>query len=160
MAQWYEDGEFARLFDSRPAFPKTENAMNKWIDSTERDHEGFALAVRLLYSDDMIGYVDISGIQWTHGTGWLTIGIGNPAHRNKGFGTEAMHLTLRFAFSELNLHRLQLTVFSYNEGAIHLYEGLGFTREGAYREHLLRDGKRYDMLLYGMLASEWRARNT
>ena len=159
MAHWYEDGEFGRLFDAKPSFPRTENSVTKWLDSTERDHEGFALAIRLLYSDDMIGYVDISGIQWTHRCGWLAVGIGNPAHRNKGFGTEAMHLTLRFAFHELNLHRLQLTVFGYNEAAIRLYERLGFTRAGAFREYLLRDGKRYDMLLYGMLASDWEAHN-
>ena len=58
-----------------------------------------------------------------------------------------MRLALRFAFHELNLHRLQLTVFGYNEAAIRLYERLGFTREGHVpRIHLLRDGQRYDML--------------
>ena len=159
MAHWYEDGEFGRLFDAKPAYPRTENSVTKWLDGVERDHDGFALAIRLLYSDDMIGYVDISGIQWTHGCGWLAVGIGNPAHRNKGFGTEAMDLTLRFAFHELNLHRLQLTVFGYNEAAIRLYERIGFTKEGAFREYLLRDGKRYDMLIYGMLASDWEAKN-
>ena len=159
LARWYEDGEFARLFDARPAYPKTDHAITKWLDATERDPNAFALAIRLLYSDDMIGYVEISDIQWTHRCGWLTIGIGNPTHRNKGFGTEAIRLTLRFAFHELNLHRLQLTVFSYNEAALHLYERLGFTREGALREFLFREGKRYDMIFYGLLASEWEAQN-
>jgi RimJ/RimL family protein N-acetyltransferase len=46
-------------------------------------------------------------------------------------------------------------VFSYNESAIALYEALGFTREGVYREHLERDGRRHDMYLYGLLRSEW-----
>ena len=72
---------------------------------------------------------------------------------------EALRLMLRFAFHELNLHRLQLTVFAYNEAAIRLYERLGFQREGAFREYLLRDGKRYDMLLYGLLAREWEAQS-
>ncbi len=157
MARWYEDGEFARLFAAEPAYPKSENALIKWMDSGDRDPNVYALAIRLLYSDDLIGYVEIDGIQWTHGTGWLAIGIGNPAHRNKGYGTEAMRLTLRFAFHELNLHRLQLTVFGYNEPAIRLYEKLGFVREGTYREFMLRDGQRYDMLLYGLLAQEWEA---
>ena len=62
---------------------------------------------------------------------------------------------MRFAFDELNLHRVQLTVFSYNERAIALYEKLGFQREGVYREHLQRDGRRYDMYLYGLLRHEW-----
>ena len=44
---------------------------------------------------------------------------------------------------------------SYNERAIALYEKLGFQREGVHREHLQRDGRRYDMYLYGLLRSEW-----
>ncbi len=52
-------------------------------------------------------------------------------------------------------HCVCLTVFSYNENATALYERLGFTREGSYREHLERDGRRYDMYLYGLLRPEW-----
>ena len=155
MARWYEDGEFARLFDADAAYPKTESALTKWMDTAERDNNAYAMAIRLLYSDDLIGYVDIDGILWTHRTGWLTIGIGSPTHRNKGYGTEAIQLALRFAFHELNLHRLQLSVFAYNDAAIHLYERIGFKREGAFREFMQRDGQRYDMLLYGLLAREW-----
>jgi RimJ/RimL family protein N-acetyltransferase len=157
MARWYEDGEFARLFDASVAYPKTESAMMKWMDATERDQNAYALAIRFLYNDEIIGYVELDGIQWSHRVGWLAIGIGSQAHRSKGYGTEAMRLLMHFAFQELNLHRLQLTVFAYNEPAMHMYERLGFQREGAFREYLLRDGKRYDMLLYGLLASEWEA---
>lgn len=157
MTRWYEDGEFARLFDASPAYPKTERALNKWLDDAERDPNTFAFAIRLLYSDDLIGYVDLSGIQWSHGCAWIAVGIGSAAHRGKGYGGEAVRLVLGFAFNELNLHRVQLTVFGYNQAAIHLYERLGFRREGAFREFLLRDGQRSDMLLYGLLASEWAA---
>jgi len=75
--------------------------------------------------------------------------------RRHGYGREAMHVGLNFVFNELNLYRVCLTVFSYNESAIALYEALGFTREGVYREHLERDGRRHDMYLYGLLRSEW-----
>lgn len=157
LARWYEDGEFARLFDSNPAYPKSETALARWLDNVERDKDAFAFAIRLLYSDDLIGYVDLDGVQWANRAGWLAIGIGSSAHRGKGYGTEAMRLMLRFAFHELNLHRVQLTVFSYNEAAMRLYERLGFQREGVYREFLLRGGQRYDMILYGLLAHEWEA---
>ncbi len=70
-----------------------------------------------------------------------------------------MHLLVNYGFNELNLHRLTLTVFDYNPGAIKLYESLGFRREGTYREFLQRDGKRHDMHLYGMLASEVKLLN-
>jgi RimJ/RimL family protein N-acetyltransferase len=71
-----------------------------------------------------------------------------------------MELLLDFAFNEINLHRVFLTVFSYNQRAIRLYEKLGFQREGIYREHLQRDGQRFDMLHYGILRREWAARRS
>jgi len=159
MMHWYEDGEFSRLFDANTAVPKTDAALSRWMDSAERDKDAYALAIRLLYSDDMIGYIDIDGIQWNNRCGWMALGIGNPTHRNKGYGTEAMRLGMRFAFHELNLYRIQLTVFSYNEAAVRLYERLGFTREGTFRESIARDGQRHDMYLYGLLAREWEAQS-
>ncbi|HSO58507.1 MAG TPA: GNAT family protein, partial [Paenisporosarcina sp.] len=77
-----------------------------------------------------------------------------PDFQGKGFGKDAMQLVMNYAFNELNLHRLSLTVFGYNQGAIKLYESLGFRHEGTYREFLQRDGKRHDMHLYGLLASD------
>ncbi|MDW2877477.1 MULTISPECIES: GNAT family N-acetyltransferase [Bacillaceae] len=56
----------------------------------------------------------------------------------------------------MNLHRLQLTVFSYNSRAIRLYEKFGFKKEGAFREFMERNGQRYDMFLYGLLRREWQ----
>lgn len=53
-------------------------------------------------------------------------------------------------------HRVCLTVFSYNQAAIALYKSLGFQHEGTYREHLMRDGQRHDMLLSGLLRREWQ----
>ncbi|MBL8132437.1 MAG: GNAT family N-acetyltransferase [Anaerolineae bacterium] len=159
FAGWYQDGEFARLFDAGPAVPKSERDTEKYMDEAARDRGRYAFAIRQHYSDEMIGILEIDSVQWTHGSAWLAIGIGDPSHRGKGFATEAMKLALRFAFHELNLHRLQLTVFSYNEAAIRLYEHLGFQREGVFREALHRDGQRYDMILYGLLKTEWQAGN-
>ena len=77
------------------------------------------------------------------------------AHRGQGFGFEAMQLVIAFGFRELSLHRIALSVASYNEGAIHLYEKLGFKHEGTAREALQRDGQFYDSYSYGLLKQEW-----
>jgi len=157
MARWYEDGDFSRQWESGVARPRTEASLRKRFADMDETKTDYAFAIRLMYSDEMIGYVDVSDIQWNNGAAWIAIGIGDPVNRGKGFGYEAMTLLLKFAFHELNLHRVQLTVFSYNERAIKLYERLGFTREGMFREFLARDGRRYDMILYGMLKREWEA---
>ena len=159
VAEWHQNAEFLRLLDALPAYPKTETSLAQWLDDTDKATDTFLFAIRSLDSDTPIGYVELDGILWIHRVSGVSIAIGEAQHWGKGYGSEAMQLVLRFAFDELNLHRVQLTVFSYNERAIALYEKLGFQREGVYREHLQRDGRRYDMYLYGLLRSEWENRN-
>lgn len=154
IAGWYQDAGFLRLFDARPAHPQSETELARWLEDRQKDSSAFLFGVRLLDRDELLGLVELDGIMWAHQSSWLSIAIG-PAHQRLGHGAEALGLALRFAFQELNLHRVQLTVFSYNQRAIALYEKLGFQREGVYREHLQRDGQRYDMYLYGLLRHEW-----
>ncbi|MBN1287277.1 MAG: GNAT family N-acetyltransferase [Anaerolineae bacterium] len=154
MLPWFEDAGFMRHLDACPAKPKTASELKKWVEDMQSSNDGFILAVRPAGGEDLTGVVEIDGILWTHQVTWLAIGIA-PGMQGKGYGRAAMELALKFAFDELNLHRVQLTVFAYNTRAIALYEALGFTREGIYREFLLRDGQRYDMYLYGLLRREW-----
>jgi len=77
--------------------------------------------------------------------------LGKRKKEGKGYGKETIKLLLNYGFNELNLYRIQLNVLEFNIHAIHLYERFGFKKEGAFREFVLRDGNRYDLLLYGLL---------
>jgi RimJ/RimL family protein N-acetyltransferase len=155
LARWQLDADYLRLLDADVAFPKSEQQIADWLHDRRRGREGYLFGIYTLADETLIGYIELGEILWTHRTSWLAIGIGERAYRGQGYGYDAMRLALDFAFKELNLHRVQLTVFEYNEPAIALYENLGFRREGAYREFMQRDGQRYDMVLYGLLAREW-----
>ena len=155
MARWYQDAEFLRLYDSRPAYPKTEAELSRWLEELQKDKNTFAFAIRPLEGDDLIGYLELDEVIWQHGVCGMGLSIGDQANWGRGFGYEATQLGLAFAFNELNLHRVQVTVFSYNERSIGLIEKLGFQREGVFREFLQRDGRRHDMVLYGLLRHEW-----
>jgi len=155
IARWQQDATFLRFFDALPAYPRDVSSLAEWLQERHKDKSAFLFAIRQLGDDELIGFAEVDGILWAHQVGWLSIAIGDPARWGQGYGTEAMRLLLDFAFGELNLYRVQLTVFSYNTRAIALYEKLGFRREGTYREYLRRDGVRHDMHLYGLLRSEW-----
>ncbi|KAK6849353.1 hypothetical protein PG995_013186 [Apiospora arundinis] len=79
-------------------------------------------------------------------------------YRGKGYGGEAIEWALGFAFRMANMHRVSLTTFSYNGGAMRLYRKLGFVQEGSQREDVWFNGGWHDCVLYGMLEDEWRAR--
>ncbi len=157
IARWQLDNEYLRQLDANPAFPRNESQISEWIRDGHRGREQFLFGIRALFNDDLIGFLELGEVMWTHRSTWIALGIGERDQRGKGYGYEAVTLALNFAFQELNLHRAQLTVFSYNEAAIRLYEKLGFIREGVYREFLERDGQRHDMYLYGILRREWEA---
>lgn len=155
MVVWWADADFLRLYDSSPAWPQSVAQLAKRLEDSEQGKTNFLLGIRPLHEDKLLGMVELDGIIWPHGTSAVSIAIGEQAERGKGYGREAMSLILDFAFRELNLHRVFLTVFSYNTAAMAMYEKLGFTHEGTHREHLQRDGQRFDMLLYGILSEEW-----
>ena len=96
---------------------------------------------------------------WTPRDAFVGIGIGNRNDWSKGYGSDAMKIILRFAFTELNLRRVTLNVFEYNPRAIRSYEKTGFRHEGRMRNALLRNGKRWDMFYMGILREEWMEMN-
>ena len=104
----------------------------------------------------MIGKAAIQRIEWTNGNGFLQLGMGAAEDRRKGYGTQALQMLLRFAFAELNLFRVSAVVPEYNAGAVALLQKFGFVQEVCRRKSLERDGRRWDLYVFGLLNDEWR----
>ncbi|RMG14657.1 MAG: N-acetyltransferase, partial [Planctomycetota bacterium] len=85
----------------------------------------------------------------------LGIAIGEPACWGRGYGSEALRLVLDYAFRELEVHRVQLSVFETNTRARAAYLKVGFVEEGRLREAAFVDGRRVDVFLLSILAREW-----
>jgi RimJ/RimL family protein N-acetyltransferase len=154
ITTWYQDAEFLRLYDSALAVPKSEEQVATLFEGWQKADD-ITFGVRLTDTDALVGLVQLSGIEHHHGVAGLSIGLG-PEYWNQGLGTEAMQLAMRYAFTEMNLYRLQLTVFEYNPRAQAVYRKLGFRHEGTFRQYLARHGRRWDMYLMGILAEEWQ----
>ncbi|WP_335870077.1 GNAT family N-acetyltransferase [Bacillus sp. 2205SS5-2] len=154
MIAWYDNEQMMRYLDALPFRPKSKSDVRKWTEETS--DKIYRFSIRLNETNEIIGYIELDGILWTHRTTWISIAIGDDQYWGAGYGAEALQCMLSYAFQELNLHRVQLTVFSYNQRAISLYQSLGFQKEGEFREFLQRDGQRYGMELYGLLYEEWK----
>jgi RimJ/RimL family protein N-acetyltransferase len=112
--------------------------------------------IRAREDDRLIGKASIYWIEWSNGNGWVRLGIGSADDRRKGIGTQALRMLLRFAFAELNLFRLTAAVPEYNRGAIALLQKFGFVQEICRRKALERDGRRWDLYIFGLLNEEWQ----
>jgi RimJ/RimL family protein N-acetyltransferase len=81
--------------------------------------------------------------------------IGNKDFRNKGYGTEVVKMLIKFAFEELGVHRVHLTLNSENERAHKCYLKAGLKDEGIAREAIYHEGRYTDLLYMGILANEY-----
>ncbi|WP_223292378.1 GNAT family N-acetyltransferase [Salipaludibacillus neizhouensis] len=102
-----------------------------------------------------IGRVALPFLDYEHRNTEILIMIGEKDYWGKGYGKEAFQLLLDYVFIELNLHRVGLKVFSFNEKAIRMYGKLDFQVEGKLRESLYRNGKWHNIYLMGLLKSEY-----
>ena len=74
-----------------------------------------------------------------------------------GTGRDLGGAALEYAFHELLLQKVNGQALAYNDPSIHFHERLGFKREGCLRQQHF-DGNRYhDVVLFGLLSSEWRS---
>lgn len=105
----------------------------------------------------VIGSVRLWRISERNRSAMLTIFIGPREHWGRGYGTDALRLALHQAFGAMNLRRVELHVFDFNQRAIASYEKVGFHREGARRQALSRHGRYQDILIMGILKDEFLA---
>ncbi|PDY78981.1 GNAT family N-acetyltransferase [Bacillus cereus] len=155
MAKWQEDSEYLRNVDTDLACPQSLHEISNDGLFKGRRSNSISFMLRTVQDERLIGFVAIHGIEWNNRTGLLAIGIGDANDRGKGYGREAIQLILKYAFYELNLHRIGLDVISYNKSAIALYKKMGFQMEGCMREAVQRDGKCFDRIIMGILRDEW-----
>jgi RimJ/RimL family protein N-acetyltransferase len=159
-SRWTHDAEFMRMMYTDPVRPLSVWQVKKKLEelekSIEEDKNLFHFRIRTRSDDRLIGFAELLWISWTNGTGFIRLGIGTPDDRRKGCGRETLAMLLRYAFNELNLHRLTAILPEYNLAAISLFEKFGFSEEVRRRQALERDGRRWDLLQCGLLAAEWK----
>jgi RimJ/RimL family protein N-acetyltransferase len=161
IAGWSRDPEYLHLLNSNVPRPSSARAVNadmaEMLGAEKPNEREFLFVIRKLAADQLIGFIDLEINQWAQRDAWIAIGIGPRALWGQGYGSDAMRVLMRYAFTELNLARLTLNLFAYNERAQRAYLKAGFQVEGRQRDRLRRGSRRYDMIFMGILRDEWQA---
>lgn len=161
-ASWSLNSEFQRLYDANPARPRTASRMRANMAGSQGkdgpDEAVFPFMIRTLADDRQIGEAGLELTSWPKRDAWLVIGLGRRADWGQGYGSDALRLLLRYAFAELNLERVSLNMFGYNERAHRSYLKVGFEIEGRQREWMRRDDQRWDLVYMGILRDDWLKR--
>ncbi len=155
FARWSTDADFMRRFDTDAARPFGARRVRAAEERYAYRDGVYEWAIGCIADDAVIGRIGFHRYRVTHRSADIHIGIGDAAYRGRGLGREAMALAVDYAFREMDLHRVGLTAFANNEPAVRLYRKLGFVEEGSWRQFLRRDGVNHDVIVMGILRTEW-----
>lgn len=156
LRRWVNDPRNWSTLSFRP--PINAVGERRWIDSLgDPDASRIVFGVVERESGRMIGTAGLNAIQPQARRATFGLMIGEVDRQNRGYGSEATALTLRFGFEELNLNRIELSVFDYNPCGVRCYEKAGFVFEGRLRQRVYRHGAYHDELRYAVLRDEWFA---
>jgi len=87
----------------------------------------------------------------------LGIAIGDRDYWGRGYGRDAVRVLVAYGFRSFNLHKIWLEVGAGNERAVRAYRACGFVEEGRLREQWYVAGQYVDVVLMGLLRTDWQA---
>lgn len=159
IRSWVTDPETTRCLGGVYLRPQSWEQSESYLTSLlSGDAGGVHLAIAAADSLRYLGQCSLMMIDNVARHAELAIVL-CPDSANRGLGSEAVRLMLRFAFEQLNLNRVYLKVRADNPRAIRCYEKCGFQREGLMRAHAYADGAYQDILCMGILKAEFDTKN-
>jgi RimJ/RimL family protein N-acetyltransferase len=133
----------------------TRQDLATWIEfhRTARDEAFFVIVAD---DDTVVGHVALYKIDRRIGHAEFAIMLGKKSTWGKGLGKACTSWMIEYGFGKLDLQRIYLEVLANNERAVGLYRQLGFVEEGRLRDHQLKNGQYHDVIVMGLLRSEYR----
>lgn len=154
--RWYADPAVVRLTRYQDS-PMRPDEIERFFAARALGTDSLAMAIHVRAGDRLIGTCALSQLDADNGSALFHITIGEQDTWGRGYGTEATRLMVDHAFGALSLHRVGLTVFSFNDRAIRSYRSVGFVVEGRAREAIWREGRWWDEIAMSLLDSDWKA---
>jgi UDP-4-amino-4,6-dideoxy-N-acetyl-beta-L-altrosamine N-acetyltransferase len=126
----------------------------RWFERLQS--EPLALSLIFEISAKAVGIVNVSRMDRVNNTCNWGFYLGE-TDVPKGCGTIMGFLGLEYLFETLKIRKVIGETFVFNQASIAFHEKLGFTREGYFRRHVLKNGDYQDILAFGLFAEQWRA---
>ena len=136
------------------SLPVSTDQQNKWYENHASDPKNLRFIIET-ENDGAVGLATLINIDWKNRNATHGIKLANKKNRTKGIGTDTVMAIMRYAFDELNLHRLNGCRFDDNSASNLLYTKCGWTVEGKRREFIFKKGKYRDLVFFGILASDY-----
>lgn len=152
---WRNNKEIIDFLGANFKFINTQTDQNWFNNYQKKRGKEVRCAICLKESDVIIGLISLISIDSVNRNAELHIMIGNKNYHNMGIGKKVLSIMLNHAFNNLNLYNVYLKVLETNIRAIHVYEKIGFVKEGILRERVFKNGKYINLIIMSIFDKEF-----
>lgn len=159
VLSWFQDVEDLARFDRTTRVPlNTSHAEEFWRDSfTSSDASRKCWFIVESSAGEAVGLAGLESISNINRDAVVAVFV-NKAMRRSGVGLRASALVLDLAFRQLGLNRITSYYREDNHHSRDLVAKIGFQIEGTMRQAWFAEGEFQDMVVVGILKSEWMVR--
>ena len=115
----------------------------------------FVFGVCLTENDELIGTIGFEFLDLINGVAETISWFYKPEFRSQGYGTEAKHLILEYAFQRLHLERIVSYVLEPNTRSAAALMKQGYKPAGQLKYDQLKDGKFRGYLVFDLTPEDW-----
>lgn len=166
--QWSEvrirSAEWLTKWEPRPLPHQPDVAADRRVFASRcsvRDREwqlGTGYGFGLFVGDKFAGEINVSNVQrGPFQNAYVGYWI-DEKQAGHGYIPEGLVLVFRFAFEELGLHRLQISIIPRNSASRRVAEKLELREEGTALRYLEINGNWEDHVRYGITSEDWDAK--
>lgn len=151
---WRQDQEIWDMVVGRRYFVSSQFE-KQWVQQAGELPTDLKLAICEARTDDYIGNIYLSNIDFFNRTAHSGKLIGNKKYWGRGFGTQATLLILYHAFYDLGLERVESRVLLSNKASIRVLEKCGYKTEGILRKAVFKQGQSQDLALLSVIREDY-----
>lgn len=153
LHNWYNDVELNKLAGWTEG--KLGTSQLRLNLSKGFGYDPMNLVIQTIDGNKPIGTIQLYDFSEIDQSCKLGIRIGDRDYWSKGYGEDAIKALLHYAFYSLDIYRVSLKLYEYNERASKCYLKCGFKYEGRTRKSAYIEGNFYDEIIMGVLKSEF-----
>ncbi len=142
-ARWWERRE-----------PRAEHQVTKFIEELEKSENAQLVGIQAKNGDP------VGGVAWEHQ--WVRMRrtnlwffAGDLRYEGSDELLDGLLMAVHYNFATRNLHRLDTFALAFDEAKIAHLQRAGFVHEGTLRQHIRWAGDYVDLLVFGLLATDW-----
>lgn len=157
LAEWRNSPDIRER--TREWKPLNDDDQERWFARISgADRRDLMFVVETSDARSAIGVVGLCYWDPINATAEISFYIGAAAARGRGLAKRALTLLVEWGLGTMRLERIWAEAYAFNEVSIALLKDLGFKEEGRLRQHVHRQGRRWDSVMLGLLREEWPAR--